>query len=237
MLQWSLEPGECALKAKILIIDDDKTLLSFLSEFLNDKYDVVTANSGPEALRKAYSEQPRIVILDVMMPGMDGWEVIARLRELSTIPIILLTGKTAEADKLRGFSMGIDDYVTKPFSFAELSARIAAVLSRAQRRTGSLENVILIENLIIDLNRREVRLENELLNLTPTEFRLLEILARKHGKAVSEEELTKMIWGQYRSEDSTVLRRYIWSLRNKIEKDPANPTWIVNVRGYGYMLE
>ena len=139
MLQWSLEPGECALKAKILIIDDDKTLLSFLSEFLNDKYDVVTANSGPEALRKAYSEQPRIVILDVMMPGMDGWEVIARLRELSTIPIILLTGKTAEADKLRGFSMGIDDYVTKPFSFAELSARIAAVLSRAQRRTGSLE--------------------------------------------------------------------------------------------------
>ncbi|NTW43843.1 MAG: response regulator transcription factor [Anaerolineaceae bacterium] len=225
------------MKAKILIIDDDKTLLSFLSEFLNDKYDVVTANSGPEALRKAYSEQPRIVILDVMMPGMDGWEVIARLRELSTIPIILLTGKTAEADKLRGFSMGIDDYVTKPFSFAELSARIAAVLSRAQRRTGSLENVILIENLIIDLNRREVRLENELLNLTPTEFRLLEILARKHGKAVSEEELTKMIWGQYRSEDSTVLRRYIWSLRNKIEKDPANPTWIVNVRGYGYMLE
>jgi DNA-binding response OmpR family regulator len=237
MLQWSLEPGEYALKAKILIIDDDKTLLSFLSEFLNDKYEVVTANSGPEALRKAYSEQPRIVILDVMMPGMDGWEVVARLRELSTIPIILLTGKTAEADKLRGFSLGIDDYVTKPFSFAELSARIAAVLNRAQRRTGSLENVILIENLIIDLNRREVRLENELLNLTPTEFRLLEILARKHGKAVSEEELTKMIWGQYRSEDSTVLRRYIWSLRNKIEKDPANPTWIVNVRGYGYMLE
>jgi DNA-binding response OmpR family regulator len=225
------------LKAKILIIDDDKTLLSFLSEFLNDKYDVVTANSGPEALRKAYSEQPRIVILDVMMPGMDGWEVVARLRELSTIPIILLTGKTAEADKLRGFSLGIDDYVTKPFSFAELSARISAVLNRAQRRTGSLENVILIENLIIDLNRREVRLENEFLNLTPTEFRLLEILARKHGKAVSEEELTKMIWGRYRSEDSTVLRRYIWSLRNKIEKDPANPTWIVNVRGYGYMLE
>ena len=225
------------MKAKILIIDDDKTLLSFLSEFLNDKYDVVTANSGPDALRKAYSEQPRIVILDVMMPGMDGWEVVARLSELSTIPIILLTGKTAEADKLRGFSMGIDDYVTKPFSFAELSARITAVLNRAQRRTGSLENVILIENLIIDLNRREVRLENELLNLTPTEFRLLEILARQHGKAVSEEELTKMIWGQYRSEDSTVLRRYIWSLRNKIEKDPANPTWIVNVRGYGYMLE
>ncbi|MHB8136120.1 MAG: response regulator transcription factor [Anaerolineaceae bacterium] len=225
------------MNSKILLVDDDKTLLSFLSEFLSDKFDVVIANSGAEALRKAYSEQPKIVVLDVMMPGMDGWEVVARLRELSTIPIILLTGKTAEADKLRGFSMGVDDYVTKPFSFAELSARIVAVLNRAQRRTGSLDNVIIVDKLVIDLNRREVRLENELLNLTPTEFRLLEILARRHGKAVSEEELTKKIWGQYRSEDSTVLRRYIWSLRNKIEEDPANPQWIVNVRGYGYMLE
>ena len=225
------------MNSKILLVDDDKTLLSFLSEFLSDKFDVVIANSGAEALRKAYSEQPKIVVLDVMMPGMDGWEVVARLRELSTIPIILLTGKTAEADKLRGFSMGVDDYVTKPFSFAELSARIVAVLNRAQRRTGSLDNVIIVDKLVIDLNRREVRLENELLNLTPTEFRLLEILARRHGKAVSEEELTKKIWGQYRSEDSTVLRRYIWSLRNKIEEDPANPKWIVNVRGYGYMLE
>ncbi|OJX40453.1 MAG: hypothetical protein BGO78_05505 [Chloroflexi bacterium 44-23] len=225
------------MKHKILLVDDDKTLLSFLSEFLSDKFEVVTANSGTEALRKAYSEQPRIVVLDVMMPGMDGWEVVARLRELSTIPIILLTGKTAEADKLRGFSLGVDDYVTKPFSFAELSARIAAVLGRAQRRTGTLENVIIVDQLIIDLNRREVRLENDLINLTPTEFRLLEILARRHGKAVSEEELTKKVWGQYRREDSTVLRRYIWSLRNKIEEDPANPRWIVNVRGYGYMLE
>jgi len=225
------------VNSKILLVDDDKTLLSFLSEFLSDKFDVVIANSGAEALRKAYSEQPKIVVLDVMMPGMDGWEVVARLRELSTIPIILLTGKTAEADKLRGFSMGVDDYVTKPFSFAELSARIVAVLNRAQRRTGSLDNVIIVDKLVIDLNRREVRLENELLNLTPTEFRLLEILARRHGKAVSEEDLTKKIWGQYRTEDSTVLRRYIWSLRNKIEEDPANPKWIVNVRGYGYMLE
>lgn len=225
------------MKHKILLVDDDKTLLSFLSEFLSDKFEVVTANNGTEALRKAYSEQPRIVVLDVMMPGMDGWEVVARLRELSTIPIILLTGKTAEADKLRGFSLGVDDYVTKPFSFAELSARIAAVLGRAQRRTGTLENVIIVDQLIIDLNRREVRLENDLINLTPTEFRLLEILARRHGKAVSEEELTKKVWGQYRREDSTVLRRYIWSLRNKIEEDPANPRWIVNVRGYGYMLE
>ncbi|PKO15278.1 MAG: DNA-binding response regulator [Chloroflexi bacterium HGW-Chloroflexi-10] len=222
---------------KILLVDDDKTLLTFLAEFLSDKYQVVTANNGQEALRQAYSEQPQLVILDVMMPGMDGWEVTARLRELSTIPIIMLTGKTTEADKLRGFSLGIDDYVTKPFSFAELSARISAVLNRVQRRTGTLENIIVIDELIIDLNRRDVRLGSAPVNLTPTEFRLLEILARRHGKAVSEEELTKKIWGDYRSEDSTVLRRYIWSLRSKIENDPANPRWIVNVRGYGYMLE
>jgi len=221
---------------KILLVDDDKTLLTFLAEFLSDKYQVVTANNGQEALRQAYSEQPQLVILDVMMPGMDGWEVTARLRELS-IPIIMLTGKTTEADKLRGFSLGIDDYVTKPFSFAELSARISAVLNRVQRRTGTLENIIVIDELIIDLNRRDVRLGSAPVNLTPTEFRLLEILARRHGKAVSEEELTKKIWGDYRSEDSTVLRRYIWSLRSKIENDPANPRWIVNVRGYGYMLE
>ncbi len=225
------------MKQKILLVDDDKTLLSFLKEFLGARFEVFTASSGQDALRKAYGEQPALVILDVMMPGMDGWEVTARLRELSTVPIILLTGKTAEADKLRGFSLGIDDYVTKPFSFAELEARILAILSRAKRRTGTLENIVVSDELVIDINRREVRRNNEPISLTPTEFRLLETLARKQGKAVSEETLTHTVWGDYRSEDSTVLRRYIWSLRAKIEPDPANPRWIVNVRGYGYMLE
>lgn len=225
------------MKQKILLVDDDKTLLSFLNEFLSTRFEVFTASTGQEALRKAYGEQPALVILDVMMPGMDGWEVTARLRELSTVPIILLTGKTAEADKLRGFSLGIDDYVTKPFSFAELEARIQAILSRAKRRTGSLENIVVSDELVIDINRREVRRNNEPISLTPTEFRLLETLAKKQGKAVSEEVLTRKVWGEYRSEDSTVLRRYIWSLRAKIEHDPANPRWIMNVRGYGYMLE
>ncbi|MAT44160.1 MAG: DNA-binding response regulator [Anaerolineaceae bacterium] len=225
------------MKQKILLVDDDKTLLSFLKEFLSAKFEVFTASSGQDALRKAYGEQPVIVILDVMMPGMDGWEVTARLRELSTVPIILLTGKTSEADKLRGFSLGIDDYVTKPFSFAELEARIQAILNRAKRRTGTLENIVISDELVIDINRREVRRNDEPISLTPTEFRLLETLAKKQGKAVSEETLTRKVWGEYRSEDSTVLRRYIWSLRAKIEHDPANPRWIVNVRGYGYMLE
>ncbi len=225
------------MKSKILIVDDDKTLLSFLEEFLSKNFEVLTASVGQDALRKAYAEQPALIILDVMMPGMDGWEITARLRELSSVPIILLTGKTAEQDKLRGFSLGIDDYVTKPFSFAELEARIQAILNRAKRRTGNLENIIVSDELIIDINRREVRRGTDSIALTPTEFRLLEELAKKQGKAVSEEALTRKIWGEYRNEDSTVLRRYIWSLRAKIEYDPSNPRWIVNVRGYGYMLD
>ena len=119
------------MPSKILLVDDDKTLLTFLGEYLQGaEYTVLAAGSGAEALRVVYRERPDIVVLDVMMPGMDGWEVVARLRELADFPIILLSGKTAEADKLRGFRMGVDDYVTKPFSFAELAARIQAVLAR-----------------------------------------------------------------------------------------------------------
>ena len=225
------------MKSKILLVDHDIPLLDMLAEHLERVYRVVTAKSGQEALRKAFSEHPHLVLLEVDLPGMSGWEVIARLREISSIPIMVLTHKDGEAEKLRGFSLGVDDYITKPFSYAELLARINAVLNRTRRGTGTLENIIIVDDLVIDLNRREVRLDSKLVNLTPTEFRLLEILAKKHGKVVSEEELTKQMWGEYRGENSTVLRRYIWSLRSKLEEDPAIPKWIVTIRGYGYMLE
>lgn len=225
------------MKSKILLVDHDIPLLDMLAEHLERVYRVVTAKSGQEALRKAFSEHPHLVLLEVDLPGMSGWEVIARLREISSIPIMVLTNKDGEAEKLRGFSLGVDDYITKPFSYAELLARINAVLNRTRRGTGTLENIIIVDDLVIDLNRREVRLDSKLVNLTPTEFRLLEILAKKHGKVVSEEELTKQMWGEYRGENSTVLRRYIWSLRSKLEEDPAIPKWIVTIRGYGYMLE
>jgi two-component system KDP operon response regulator KdpE len=227
----------CPLKSKILLVDHDIPLLDMLAEHLGRAYRVVTATSGQEALRKAFSEHPHLVLLEVDLPGMTGWEVIARLREISSIPIMVLTNKDGEAEKLRGFSLGVDDYITKPFSYAELLARINAVLNRTRRGTGTLENIIIVDDLVIDLNRREVRLDSKLVNLTPTEFRLLEILAKRHGKVVSEEELTKQMWGEYRGENSTVLRRYVWSLRSKLEEDPAMPKWIVTVRGYGYMLE
>jgi two-component system KDP operon response regulator KdpE len=225
------------MNSKILLIDHDISLQSMLAEHLGKVYRVVTANNGQEAMRKAFSEHPHLVIVEVDLPGMDGWEVIARLREISSIPIIILTKRNSETDKLRGFTLGVDDYITKPFSYAELLARINAVLNRTRRGTGTLENIIIVDNLLIDLNRREVRLDSKLVDLTPTEFRLLEILARRHGKVVSEEELTKQMWGEYRQEGSTVLRRYVWSLRSKLEEDPAKPKWIVTVRGFGYMLE
>ena len=223
---------------KILVVDDDPTLLRFLVEFLKEEqFEITAASNGNEALRQAYREHPDLVVLDVMMPGMDGWEVTARLRELSDIPIILLTAKSSEADKLRGFRMGVDDYIVKPFSFAELIARIQAVLNRS-RQTGS-ENRDLFNfgALQVDLGRREVRCEGKVILLTPTEFRLLEVLARNEGRAVAEAELVREVWGSYRQENTTTVRRYIWLLRKKIEPQPEEPRYILTVRGYGYRLE
>ncbi len=223
---------------KILVVDDDPTLLRFLQDFLREeKYTVIAAANGNEALRLAYREHPDLVVLDVMMPGMDGWEVTARLREMSDVPIILLTAKSSEADKLRGFGLGVDDYLTKPFSFAELNARIQAVLNRARHKPLTERNVLQIGDLEVDLDRREVRREGQPLALTPTEFRLMEVLARNAGKAVAETELVREVWGAYRQENTTTVRRYIFLLRKKVEPQPDEPRYIVTVRGYGYRLE
>lgn len=222
---------------KVLLVDDDLTLLEFLGEYLRtENRTVITASNGQEGLRLAYREQPDLVVLDVMMPDMDGWEVTTRLRELSDVPIILLTGKSSENDKLRGFSLGVDDYVVKPFSFAELSARIQAVLGRSHQPNIS-RNVRMIGPLVLDYNRRELRRGDEVIALTPTEYRLLEVLVQNVGKAVAERELVQAIWGANRQEETVAVRRYIWLLRQKVEDDPANPRYLLTVRGYGYRLE
>lgn len=226
------------MSSKILAVDDDPTLLRFLKDYLQEeKYDVVIANNGPDALRVAYREHPDLVVLDVMMPVMDGWEVCARLRELSDIPIILLTAKSTEVDKLRGFQLGVDDYVTKPFSFPELTARIQAVLSRTRRPSDQAErNLLYFGDFTLDLDRREARRENQVIPLTPTEFRLLEYLVRHKGRAISEEELSQQVWGDYYQGERSAVRRYIWMLRQKFEQDPSAPVWIRTVRGFGYRL-
>jgi len=224
--------------AKILVVDDDKTLLRFVGDYLaGEGHQVVSADRGTAALKEFYRERPDLVVLDVMMPGMDGWEVCARLRELADTPIILLTAKASEADKLRGFRLGVDDYVTKPFSLAELSARLGAVLGRAGRQAEASPALLQIGSLAVDLRRREAGLDGEPLTLTPTEFRLLSILARRAGEAISQSDLIAEVWGDYRQRGGSALRRYIWFLRQKIEPDPERPVRLVTVRGFGYRLE
>ena len=226
------------MKAKILVVDDDVTLLRFLRDYLSEEgYTVITASSGTEALRLAYRDHPHLVLLDVMMPGMDGWEVTARLRQLSDVPIILLTAKNTEADKLRGFRLGVDDYISKPFSFAELAARVQAVLNRTRHLVAPEADLLVFGALEVDLRRREVRRDGQVIALSPTEFRLLEVLARAEGRAVEEERLMHSVWGASCPENAALLRRYIWLLRKKIERSPEEPRFIITVRGFGYRLE
>lgn len=223
---------------KILIIDDDVTLLKFLEDFLEGEgFEVVACDSGPVGLRSFYEERPDLVVLDVMMPGMDGWEVCARLRELADTPVMMLTAKTSEADKLRGFRLGVDDYITKPFSMAEVAARARAVLTRSIPLKSDLEQELIAGPLIINRKKREARLEDKALDLTPTEYRLLTALANRAGEAVSQTELIGEVWGDYRQEGGSALRRYIWFLRQKIEPSPEHPTFLITVRGFGYRLE
>lgn len=225
------------MKARLLLVDDDKTLLKFMHDyFVKEGYEIVTADRGEKALRVFYEARPDAVVLDVMMPGMDGWEVCARLRELADVPVIMLTAKTAESDKLRGFRLGVDDYVTKPFSLAELQARIEAVLSRSglqQETSGEFR----VDDLHINVRKHEASLGAQVLDLTPTEFRLLAVLVQRAGEAISQDELISEVWGKNRVKSGSVLRRYIWLVRKKIELDPSNPERLVTVRGYGYRLE
>ena len=221
----------------ILLVDDDESLRQVISQFLTQEgYRMITAGSGAEALKLFYSERPDAVLLDLMMPGMDGWEVCARLRELSNAPILLVTARTSQEDKLRGFRLGIDDYLSKPFSLAELAARLQAVLSRSRKADAQSERMLVWQDLRMDLGKRQVRCGGKIIPLTPTEFRMLEILLRKQGSVVTEEELRQEIWGSERPVDSSAVRRYVWLLRQKIEGDPANPVRVLAVRGAGYRL-
>lgn len=221
---------------KILIIDDDTTLLDLLGEHLTAAgYETGRAESGAQGLALVETAEPDLVVLDVMMPGMDGWEVCRRLRRLSDVPIIFLTAKDEEMDKLRGFRLGVDDYVTKPFSFAELTARIGAVLARSQ---GTISRQgISSGDLHIDFAQRRVTVAGAPIELTPTEYRLLEVLARHPHRPIPTEMLLQKVWGPAYAGESEHVKHYIWSLRKKIEADPGDPRHILTERGYGYRLE
>ncbi len=220
--------------ASLLIVDDDTSLLGLLGDYLRQQgYTVHTVDNGRSALRTFFEKRPDLVILDVTMPGQDGWETLKRIRELSNTPVIMLTARSDESDVLRGFSLGADDYVCKPFSFAQLGARVRAVLARSGGFPSPSEH-LRVGDLEVDLAARRVTRAGEIISLTPTEFKLLVTLMRHAGEVISAEDLVRAVWGpQYASEVGFV-RRYIWHLRQKIEPDPGQPRYIHNERGFGY---
>ncbi len=221
----------------LLVIDDDQTLLELLSAHLiKAGYRVVTAASGSTGLQAFNQYHPDLIILDVMMPKIDGWTVCQRLRETSNVPIIMLTAKGEEIDKLRGFRLGVDDYVTKPFSFGELTARVGAVLARSRHTTTSTR-YITSSDLTIDLEQRHVTVAGRLVDLTPTEYRLLEVLAIRANRTIPAEVLLNEVWGHQYVGESEHVKHFVWTLRQKIEADPGDPKHLITERGFGYRFE
>jgi DNA-binding response OmpR family regulator len=221
---------------RVLLIDDDPALRQFLSQYLEQiGYGVSTASDGPTGLRILYAEHPDLVVLDVMMPILDGWQVCERIRELSDVPIIMLTARGDESDTLKGFSLGADDYVAKPFSFAELAARISAVLSRAQQAgTDRGDRHHQVGDLVVDLETHHVSRAGLEIQLTPTEYHLLQCFVHNAGRILSPTFLLEQVWGAEYTDAIGYIRRYVWYLRQKIEPDPANPTFILTEREFGY---
>jgi DNA-binding response OmpR family regulator len=223
--------------ARILIIDDDRSLLELLSGYLERQgYEVATASSGQVGLTTFAESGADLVLLDVTMHGLDGWQVLARLREQSGVPIIMLTARSDEPEVLRGFSGGADDYVSKPFSFAQLVARIGAVLDRAGRTHSDGHGLLRGADLEVDVDRHRVYRDGQAIDLTSTEFKILTALLREQGRVLSPRELVIEVWGTDYAEETGYVRRYVWHLRRKLEPDPQNPRYILNERNFGYVF-
>lgn len=219
---------------KILIAEDDANSRNILKKFLEARnYQPITAANGVEALELFAKEAPDLVLLDVMMPKLDGWSVLQKLRETSDAPVIMVTVKDSTDDKVKGFDLGVDDYIVKPFDLREVEARIEAVMRRSKAKEGP---IITVGDLLIDDERKEVRLKEKPIELSPKEYELLRLLASKPGKVFSHEEIIKNIWTESSFASSEDVKKYIYLLRNKIEKDPDNPQIILTVRGFGYKL-
>ena len=222
----------------VLVIDDDATLLGLLAQHLSRSgYHVITAVSGSAGLQIFYDHHPDLVILDIMMPRLDGWAVCERIRETSDVPIILLTAKGAVQDRLRGFRLGVDDYVVKPFNSAELVARVGAILARSRRALLETHTAPIVRGeIVIDLAEQRVTRDGQSIHLSPTEFRLLAALAEQPGHTVSPRELLVRVWGSEYADDVENVKRYIHSLRQKLEADVEHPRLIMTERGFGYYL-
>ena len=221
----------------ILVVDDEQRMINFIRMNLElEGHRVIEAHNGLEALEAVRTKLPDIVLLDVMMPELDGFTTLRMLREFSTIPVIMLTAKGEENDKVYGLELGADDYITKPFGPRELSSRVRAVLRRADMPSSSPNQAVLRidDRLSVDFNRREVIVNGERIKLRPTEYRLLYHLIENAGWTVPHDQLLAKVWGYEYRDEAHYVRLYVNYLREKIEEDPSNPRYILTERGIGY---
>ncbi|MEE8305761.1 MAG: response regulator transcription factor [Gammaproteobacteria bacterium] len=220
----------------ILVVDDEPRMIQFIRMNLElEGYRVIQASNGLDALDKVRDELPDLVVLDVMMPDLDGFETLRILRETSDVPVVMLTVKSDEDDIVRGLGLGADDYMTKPFGTRELSSRVQALLRRAMLPAPVAKTAIKIDDrLTVDLARRDVIVAGERIPLRPTEYRLLYHLVNNPGWVIPHETLLQKVWGYEYRDETHYLRLYITYLRQKIEEDSANPRYILTERGIGY---
>lgn len=223
----------------VLVVDDEKPLREFVERNLDARgFNVLTASNGLEALDTFQKHNIDLVILDIMMPHLDGLETTRRIRQTSTVPIIILTALGEETEKVRAFDLGADDYLTKPFGTGELIGRVKAVLRRAHWSESKVtDEKIVCGEIAADLARHEVTVSGEPIELTPTEFKLLVYLMRHAGKVVTHRNILQNVWGPEYGNEAEYLRVYMGRLRQRLERDPLNPRYIKTERGVGYLFE
>jgi two-component system, OmpR family, KDP operon response regulator KdpE len=220
---------------RILVVDDERPIRRFLNASLSSQYQVIEAASGEEALRAVVEQQPELIILDLGLPDLDGVEVTRRLREWTQIPIIIVSVRDQETEKIKSLDAGADDYLTKPFGAAELMARIRVALRRAPQPES--DAIFTNDDLAVDLARRVVSVDGKETYLTPTEYDILCHLVQHAGKVVTHRQLLRTVWGAAYEDETHLLRVNVSNLRRKIEKDPAKPRHVTTEPGVGYRLK
>ena len=224
-------------KPSVLVVDDDMRVLRMMQRILElEGYQVLTASNGNVALDVFAEKTPDLVLLDIMMPIMDGYAVCHHIREFSQLPIIMVTAKGNDEEKLKGFDAGADDYLTKPFSSAELAARVKAVLRRATLQEQPSNSTFSSKDLVIDFARQNVILNGKQLNLTATEYRLLSCLARSAGRVLTLDQILEKVWGEEYLGETHLLQATIARLRRKIQDDARHPAYILTKPGIGYTM-